>query len=160
MPIHELNRPSLPDDRGKINYWLWFHRVLGWDAALPVLISIGSLLIASALQNKPPADVLALVGLPVLAFTVRLCVGGYQIRSNACGPVLRRFQLVALLIALFVLAFADFFIALVAFVPRGNGPQGADMLPVYGVTLLVYATLVAFAMYPGRQRTAGQTVQL
>ena len=63
-------------------------------------------------------------------------------------------QLIALVIALFILAFVDFFAALVAFVPKGNAPRGAEMLPLYAVVLLTYATLVAFAMYPGRDATA------
>ncbi len=131
--------------------------MLGWDAALPLLVSTGSVLLARILKNQPPADILALVGLPVLAFSFRLAVGSYQIKSNACGNVCRSFQFFALVIGLFILAFVDFFIALVAFVPKGNAPKAEEMLPLYAVTLLTYVTLVAFAMYPGRYSTTANS---
>lgn len=141
---------TVPEHVESVNFLAWLNRVVGWDAALPFLVSTGSVLIANTLKNQPPADILALVGLPVLAFSLRLVVGSYQINSNACGKVFRRFQFLALLIALFVLAFVDFFIALVAFVPQGNVPRAEVLRPLCAVTLSVYVTLVAFAMYPGR----------
>ena len=141
------------EDVESVEYLRWFNRVLGWDAALPFLVSTGSVLIAKTLTNQPPADILALVGLPVLAFSVRLAVGSYQINCNACGKVFRRFQFSALVLALFVLAFVDFFVALMAFVPKGNAPKAEEVMPLYALTLLAYVTFVAFAMYPGRHPT-------
>ncbi len=152
-PRHQ--EPSLP--RHSVNYLTWFNRVLGWDAALPLLVSTGSVLIARTLKNQPPADILALVGLPVLAFSFRFALGTYQIKSNACGNAFRGFQLLALVMALFILAFVDFFVALVAFLPKGNAPKAEEMLPLYAVTLLTYVTLVAFAMYPGRYSTTANS---
>ena len=115
MFVSETSRHMsiVPEDDKFVDYLAWLNRVVGWDAALPFLVSTGSVLIATTLKNQPPADILALVGLPVLAFAIRLAVGSYQINSNACGKLLRRFQFFALVIALFVVAFVDFFVALV-----------------------------------------------
>ena len=143
-----LSREMTSAYNGSVDYSVWLNRVIGWDAVLPLVVSYGSLLIARYLQKQPPADILALVGLPTLAFTVRLLVGRVQINHNTCGPLFRMLQFVALLIALVVLAFVDFFVALGAFVGN-NGPQ-IPPAPLWTVTLVVYVTLVALAMYPGR----------
>lgn len=133
-----------------VDYLAWFNRVIGWDAALPLFVSTGSVLIAKALKHQPPADILAMAGLPAIAFLVRYAAGRRQIFGNACGALTRRFQFSALVLALFVVAFVDFFIALIAFVPKANAPKADVMMPFYVITLFTYVTLVTFAMYPGR----------
>jgi hypothetical protein len=60
----------------------------------------------------------------------------------------------ALLLALFILAVIDFFIALAAFMPKANAPQPRELVPIGVASLITYLTLVSFAMYPGRRTAA------
>jgi hypothetical protein len=131
-----------------VDYFLWFQRVVGWDAALPLFVSIGSIAIANVFKHQPPADIIALAGLPVVGFLVRLAVGRHQIEHNACGNILRCFQLFALIIGLFGLVVVDFFTALSAFVPNGKRPD--EITVVCFIAYAAYLTLAVFAMYPGR----------
>ncbi len=132
-----------------VDYFGWFQRVVGWDAILPFLVSIGSIGIANVFKRQPPADIFALCGLPVVGFLIRLAAGSRQINRNACGSTLRRLQVFALIVGLYVLAVVDFFTALSAFVPNGNNSPD-DVTAVCVAAFSVYFMLATFAMYPGR----------
>jgi uncharacterized membrane protein len=139
------------DDVVYIDYSQWLQRVIGWDAILPFLIWIGSIVIASAFHHRPPADIIALGGLPVAGFLIRWSFGYRHIKSNACGNVLRGFQSLALFCGLVALIIVDFFHALSVFIANGNPlPDGVIIICV--IAYLVYLMLAIFAMYPGRVR--------
>lgn len=134
-----------------IDFVAWLKRVVGWDALLPLVVSALAILIVKIVPFDGVAQLLALVALPVMAFLVRLAVGVHQIETNACGPHFRGLQCLALVFSLFVLAFADFFVAIVAFRGKLVGPTPEELTEFGSVVLPVYAVLVLFAMYPGRR---------
>ncbi len=137
------------EDIASVDYFRWFFRVLGWDAILPFFVSMGSIAITNAFNHKPPADILALVGLPIVGFVIRLMAGTRHIKSNACGNILRGFQRCALILALVSLVVVDFFVALSALVPKGN-LRDDGITAVCFVAFSAYLVLAIFAMYPGR----------
>lgn len=156
-------RHATMSDREKVtepivDYAIWARRVLGWDAALPLGVTAVSFAIARLFNDRPPADILALVVLPLVAFLSRLFVGVDQIRSNVCGIALRRLQALALLVGLFLLVVVDFFIALDAFVPPQAGPPPFEIEIVCGVAIVLYFMLAILAMYPGRRRERARNV--
>lgn len=134
----------------RVDYLLWLNRLFGWDAILPIAVSYASVAVAHLFKHQPPADVLALMGLPVAAFLVRAAVGVRQIRQNSLGPIGRGVQITALVVGLFALAIVDLFIALRAFVPAENKQFPAEVVALCLVAGAVYTTCVAVAMYPGR----------
>ncbi len=140
-----------PEEFASIDYSRWFQRVLGWDAILPFVVSMGSIVIANAFDRHPPADIIALAGLPAVGFWLRWTSGYRQIKSNACGSIYRGLQVFALFIGLCALMVADFFTALSAFIANANPrPEGVTIVIV--AVYLVYLLLAIFATYPGRLR--------
>jgi hypothetical protein len=79
--------PFAPQDAESVDYLAWLNRVFGWDAALPLIVSTGAVIIARTLKHQPPADILALAGLPAVAFAIRLIVGINRVGGNACDRI-------------------------------------------------------------------------
>ncbi len=140
------------DKVARIDYLTWAQRIVGWDALLPLVISAVAFAIATLQQQ--PADILALVGLPVAAFLLRLAVGCRQINDNNVRDYFRLLQFCALLLAIFALVIVDFFVTLAAFVPAGNGPPPNEIKLTCLVAVMVYFGSIALAMYPGRCLTS------
>ncbi|MEM9353514.1 MAG: hypothetical protein AAGA92_10920 [Planctomycetota bacterium] len=131
--------------------------MIGWDGLLPCAVAGLSWLAAAVLGNAMGLGLLVVIGLPIAAFFARFYVGKQQIDANYCPRGFRTAQLLALGFTTTAFIFVDLFIVLSAFGPaQGAGaPPRVDEhnFPYAAAAVCVYFTLVAFAMYPGREKT-------
>ena len=64
--------------------------------------------------------------------------------------MMRRMQMAALGIAVLIFLFADFFVVLLAFLPKHKRQMPAEDIPIYVLALVIYLLAAMFAMYPGK----------
>ncbi len=139
------------------DYRAWALRVIGWDGLLPCAVAGLSWIAAAVLQNAVGLGLFVVIGLPIAAFFARFYVGKQQIESNYCPRGFRTAQLLALGFTTTAFIFVDLFIVLSAFGPAkgaGQAPKVNEQdFPYAAAAVCVYFALVAFAMYPGREKT-------
>lgn len=123
-------------------------RMVSWDGMLPALIWSSPLVLRLLLPDQPIAIEAAAIILPMAAFFLRFRVGKRHIATNACGTVMRGFQLVMLCIGIFLLVLIDAVMILAHIVPEGVAINTTDKL-VFAGLYLSYLSAMALAMYPG-----------
>jgi hypothetical protein len=132
----------------------WLLRLITWDGALPACMVFAPAGIKYLFPNNRGAIEIAAIVLPITAFWFRFVVGKRHIDTNHCGPLVQTLQLCVLCLAIFIFVFCDAVIALSHIMPQvDHAATGLDMA-VFGIIGLVYLTLMAFAMYPGRSEAS------
>jgi hypothetical protein len=135
---------------GRVNYGTWLLKLIAWDGALPIFIILVPTFVDLLFPNRRGAIEAAAVMVPIAAFFLRFFVGKRHINSNRCGRVIRKLQLVALCIGIFVLLMIDSLLILAHEMNRkAMFVAGADLIPL-SIPFAIYLTLMAIALYPGK----------
>jgi hypothetical protein len=137
----------------RINYLLWFGRVLSWDSLVAACLLLIPVAIETLFPNAEDALFLAAAVLPLVAFLLRGIAGLRQINRNHCSRRVHRLQLVALGLGIFPLAFFDCFMILAALEPKPPRlavPPPEGFWLVLGGIFCFYLLMMIIAMYPGR----------
>ncbi len=128
----------------------WLLRVIAWDGLLPVVVWGAPW----AAQWLAPGDrgLMEILGvmLPLGALFVRYFIGARQIAANRCKPTVRRLQILALCLGIFMLVLIDSMMILSLEMPPGALFATTTDLIVWGVLYAVYILTMLVAMYPGR----------
>jgi hypothetical protein len=134
---------------GHVNYGSWFLRVLAWDGVLPAFIAFAPTGVEVLFPNHRGAVEITAVTLPIAAFGLRIRAGKRHIASNRCSEVVRFFQFCAFCLGILPLVLVDCFMILSHLMPGAMFETYTDIL-ICAITVSVYLTLMAVAMYPGR----------
>ena len=135
---------------GRIDYGLWFWRVVVSD--LPLLFLVWSLpgALEVLLPNDPNAVLQVAIWAPLAAFLLRGFAGRRQIRQNHLSRFVQAGQFLALVIGIVALMLIDFTMVLM----HRMGNNLADSAQFYLLLSPIYLVPMAIAMYPGRTPVA------
>lgn len=133
-----------------VPYGSWFLRVLTWDGILAASILLLPGIIEFLFPNQRGAMELAAVFWPIVALFVRFFVARRHIDANACSLLMRRLQLAAVCVAIFVLLLIDSLVILAHEMPRGAMVATPTDMVIWAVLIVIYLAGMTFAMYPGR----------
>jgi hypothetical protein len=134
-------------NRADINSWIG--RFIMWDGMLPFTTWAVPLLIHWLIPNNRAAIELTAVALPIAAFFLRYRSGRPHITSNNCHAVVKRCQVAAFCLGLFVLVLIDAVLVLSHLMPNGATVASTADLVIWASLYATYLTAMAFAMYPG-----------
>ncbi|HEY1783999.1 MAG TPA: hypothetical protein VGG30_00575 [Pirellulales bacterium] len=133
----------------RINYWLWFWRVISWDTLLPAALLLIPVAIESIFGKADRLLLVATAALPPIAFALRFFAGQRQIGLNHCSARVRELQgsiFVLGILAMFLVDMGLLFGAMV-----GLQPQRTLRLFIFvGAAFGFYLMAMIIAMYPGR----------
>ncbi|MBX3452110.1 MAG: hypothetical protein KF777_21320 [Planctomycetaceae bacterium] len=133
-----------------VPYGSWFLRVLTWDGILAASILLLPGIVEFLFPRQRGAMELAAVMWPIVALFVRFFVARRHIDSNACSRLMRRLQLAAVCVAIFVLLLIDSLVILAHEMPRGAMVATPTDIIVWAVLVVIYLAGMTFAMYPGK----------
>lgn len=154
MPI--LNSTSddrfddAPSSGPAVPYGSWFLRVLTWDGILAASVLLLPGIVEFLFPNQRGAMELAAVVWPIVALFVRFFVARRHIDANACSLLMRRLQLSAVCVAIFVLLMIDSLVILAHEMPRGAMVATPADMVIWALLIVIYLAAMTFAMYPGR----------
>lgn len=140
----------------RVNYWLWFYRLIAWDSLLPAIIVGVPMALHRLFPNAQGAIDLVVIILPIAALFIRFRSGQKHILENQCSRKLRQIQFAVLWFGILALVLFDAFIILKELFP--NIVILANLFPNFPLTdpqlivifLVTYFLMMLFAMYPGR----------
>lgn len=136
----------------RINYRAWLLRVLAWDGVLPLLLWLSPFVVRLILPGiKDEAGVLLAVPLPICLFFLRIWVGAKHVDANHCGPKFRVVQYYCFLFGILLLLFVDALLLALHGELAGNLAGYLELLQDLSIPLAIYLSLMAVAMYPGRE---------
>jgi hypothetical protein len=142
----------------KVNYGRWLFRLITWDGLLPGCVVLVPTVIEFLIPNNRGAIEFASVMLPVIGLLIRIRLGLRHIGSNHCTVAARCFQLCAFVLGILLLGLIECVLMLTHVMPPLIFVDWTDIVEC-AIPFLIYATLMAIAMYPGRapsqQETAG-----
>ena len=141
----------------RINYGIWFWRVISWDTVVPACLLLFPYAIEALFPKAEDVFVIAAVVLPIVAIFLREHAGKRQIAQNNCSRRTRQLQHSALLLGITPLLFVDgFFIVVHALGPRPKNARPVGMGPwlLLAGVLGFYLLAMIVAMYPGRTISA------
>jgi hypothetical protein len=133
----------------RVNYALWFWRILSWDTLLPAAMLLAPLAIRWVAPNRQGFMEIAAVSLPILAFFLRLHAGRRQIADNQWSMRMRRSQFAVFCVGIFPLVLFDCCVMLGAL--AANGRPDSETLTALAVMLGIYLSAMTLAMYPGQR---------
>ncbi len=148
LPRSQADKDRRPS-RGVVHYRAWLTGVICWDGLLPMCILTAPQAALALGANRDQTEFLA-VSMPVLAFFVRIFVGGRRIASNHCGPILRSLQFAVFFLAAVLLVCIDTCMLIMMELNNGRIWATAADLFVWLALLSVYFLAMLFALYPGR----------
>lgn len=136
---------------GRINFISWLSAVVFWDGVLPVGVILLPMLVQLLFPHqRAPVELIA-VGVPIVAFFVRIRAGATRIRSNRCGRTFQSLQLGAFGLGIFILVIFDAVMILMHIMPP-DAFSHSDLI-IFGILYLAYYLLMLMAMFPGREPT-------
>ena len=138
--------PSL--NRANLRRWFW--RVIAWDTTLPILIVGLPYAIEAILPKNQTALLIAAVGLPIVAFFMRLNAGQRQIATNNCSRAILPLQWTALFIGIVLLLFLDCMLITTHLMPPGALFANSTDRLILACLIACYLAMMVVAMYPGR----------
>lgn len=138
----------------KVDYWLWFYRLISWDSLLPVVIVSIPMVLRVLFPNRRGIVEIIGVVLPIIAFFIRYTTGVKHIQSNSCPVWMQRMQYCVFCISIFVLVLFDSFVILLNAIQ--NFSEEDEL--VLAVFTVIYFSLMALAMYPGRTQIPAENV--
>jgi hypothetical protein len=142
----------------RINYWLWFYRLIAWDSLLPAVIVAVPMALHLLFPNAQGVIDLVAVVIPVVALFIRYRAGRKYILANQCSVKLRHIQFNVMCLGIFSLALFDSFIILTNLFPNivilGNLFPNLPLTDLQFILIFlgVYLLMMSFAMYPGRTK--------
>jgi hypothetical protein len=131
---------------GRVDFSAWFLRLITWDGLVPVFILLAPLAVGLSIPNNRGVMEVTAVALPIAAFFVRFGVGFRLIQTNNCAAEIRRLQVVAFVVGMFLLVLFDSILILGHLVPNGVLFAGSYLIVLGGP----YLVAMAIALYPGR----------
>jgi hypothetical protein len=134
----------------RVNYGSWLRTLIAWDGLLPGCIVILPTAIEILFPNRRGAIEIAALILPITAFFLRVRAGKHHIASNRCSVAFRRFQFCVFCFAIFPLVLIDCFLVLSHVMPKGALFEADTDWLIWVILFAIYLTLMAVAMYPGR----------
>jgi hypothetical protein len=129
----------------RVDYRLWFWRVISWDTTLLLLVWSVPGAIELLLPNNPEAMLVAAVLVPIAAFVFRIYAGRRQIAQNHGTQFMRTVQFIVFLVGIFMLMMIDCILIVLCEV----GLSFVERAAVYLVASPTYLAPMAIAMYPG-----------
>jgi hypothetical protein len=139
-----------PSSAPGVPFGSWFLRVLTWDGILAASILLLPGIIEFLFPRQRGAMELAAVFWPIVALFVRFFVAKRHINANACSRLMRRLQLAAVCVAIFVLLLIDSLVILAHEMPRGAMVATPTDIVIWAVLVVNYLAGMTFAMYPGK----------
>lgn len=136
---------------GPIDFAGWLIRLVTWDGVLPVLILFAPSIVERLIPNRGAIEIAAVV-LPIAFFFWRIATGCRHIDANNCSPAFQKFQVWALVLAVFMLVFFDAMMILSHVMPKGALIANRGDLIIIAVMLSFYLVPISIATYPGRAK--------
>lgn len=136
---------------GSIDFASWLIRLVTWDGVLPFLILIVPSCIEQVFPNRGAIEIAAVV-VPISFFFWRIATGCRHIDANNCSPALRRRQVCALILAVFILVFFDALMILSHIMPKGAFAVNREDLIIIAALASIYVVPISLATYPGRSK--------
>jgi len=109
---------------------------------------VAPLLVGLAFPQYRDAIVVFAVILPIAAFLLRFYVGRRYISTNRCGPMMRRFQTVVLVLGIFTLMLLDSLVMSMQGLPDNENWAKGD-LGVLVSLYCFYMVCMTVSLYPG-----------
>lgn len=104
---------------GRVDFSAWFVRLITWDGVVPIVMALAPSAVGLLIPNHRGLVEMTAAALPIAAFFMRFCVGFRLIQTNNCAAEFRRFQVVVLVLAMFLLLFFDSVSILAHLMPSG-----------------------------------------
>lgn len=144
---------------GNTDFVGWMVRLLTWEGILPTCVFLVRGIIETLFPSRGTIEAAAVV-LPITFFFVRIFTGCRHIDANHCSQGFQRFQVWALVLAVFVLVFVDAIMILADVMPNGALVAGpADWIVIVTI-ILIYLVPMSVAMYPGRSNPHHESMTL
>jgi len=133
----------------RIDYGTWLLKFVAWDGVLPAVVLLVPIVVEVLFPNCRDAMAITAVALPIAVFLFRFFVAKRHICSNRCSALVRRVQLVALCVAIFVLLLIDSLMIVAREAPKGALFQTETDVVTWAALIVIYLLCMAFAMFPG-----------
>jgi hypothetical protein len=140
--------------RSRINYSAWMWRVVACDGALPLAVWGVPYVLPLLAPGEERKVSLAIILTAIGALLVRWYLGAPHIRKNHCRPGFQRIQFGCLVGALVVMVNTDALLMTIHDI--GGPPRFEEVALLLAVPYAIYLTLMAVAMYPGREPIAAE----
>ena len=138
------------------SYRAWLLKLIAWDGGVPALVLVVPEFVEMLFPNRRGVVQMMAIALPIAAFLVRFFIARRQINSNQCSRLVRRVQMAALCIGIFILLMIDALLILARDLPKGALFATTTDVVTFIVLIGMYLICMVIATYPGRAETASE----